>query len=57
MPRCREAAQQIQSQLGADKFSFHFFRDQGMTGRLEVTVYKGKSASCEGDGVLVWSKA
>ena len=57
MPKCRAAVEEIQSRMGADKFSFHFFMDQGRTGRLEVTVYKGQSGSCEGEGALVWSKA
>ena len=57
MPKVREAINEIKNRCGADKFSYHMFMDEGRTGRLEATVYKNQSASCEGQGELVWSKA
>ena len=53
----RACIAQIEEKIGTDKFSYFMSMDNGMTGRLEVTVYKGSAQSCTGEGEVAWSKA
>ena len=39
-----------------NQFSYYIYRDEGYTGRLECTVFKGQRGD-EGEGELVHSKA
>ena len=50
-----DAISHIEHNFGAGIFTYHWYRDSGTTGRLEVTVYPNSQVEA-GDGILVHSK-
>ena len=57
MTKVRMSIDQIKRELGTDLFSFFYTIDSPVRGQFDAVVYKNQKDSCEGDGLLVWSKA
>ena len=50
-----DAIAKIEKAIGSGKITYYYYRDQGITGRLEITVYPNQETD-EGSGILVHSK-
>ena len=50
-----DAVSHIEKVAGPGKITYYFYRDQGKSGRLEVTVFPNAETD-EGEGILVHSK-
>jgi hypothetical protein len=50
-----DAVSHIEKAVGPGKITYYYYKDQGKSGRLEVTVFPNAETD-EGEGILVHSK-